>query len=139
MAKNTILVKGDPLRKEALAGGTILPGSLLIFSTGTLIENNTAADADAPRMFALENDLIGDGIDDAYASGDQTQYVVPRTGDELYAWLEAAGDVAQGAPLEAAGAGDLQAYTSGRIIAFAAEAVDNSGGGTHARIIVEAA
>ena len=139
MAKNTIILKGDPIRKEGVAGGTILPGSTLIWSSDTLIENNTAADADAPRMFAVENDLIGDDIDTAYATDDQVQYIVPRTGDEIYAWLIASGDVAKGAPLECGAAGDLQAYSSGRIQAFAAEAVDNSGGGTHARIQVEAA
>lgn len=140
MAKNTILLKGDPLRKEALAGGVVTPGDLLTWSAGTLIVNATAADVDAQNMVAAENDLRGDGIDTDYASGDQVQYFVPRAGDELYMWIETGhAAVVKGAPLESASGGDLQAYSSGRILFFAAEDVDNSGGGTHARIQVEAA
>lgn len=141
MAKNTIILKGDPLRKEAIAGGAILPGDLITFdATGDVIVNATAADADAQRMVAVENDLRGDDIATAYAEDDQVQYVVPRQGDELYMWIEANNAaVLKGAALESASGGDLQTYTSGRIVGFAAEAVDNSGGGTHARIQVEIA
>jgi hypothetical protein len=140
MAKNTIILKGDPLRKEAIAGGAIIPGDLITWSSGDVIVNATAADADAQRMVAVENDLRGDDIDTAYAEDDQVQYVVPRQGDELYMWIEANNAaVAIGAALESAGGGDLQTHTTGRIIAFAAEAVDNSASGTHVRIQVETA
>lgn len=140
MAKNTIILKGDPLRNEALAGGAITPGDLITWSAGTLVVNATAADVDAQRMVAVENDLRGDDIDTDYASGDQVQYVKPRAGDELYMWIEAShAAVVIGDALESASGGDLQALSTGRIICFAVEDVDNSGGGTHARIQVAAA
>lgn len=141
MAKNTIILKGDPLRKEGVAGDAIIPGDLITFdATGDVIVNATAADADAQRMVAVENDLRGDDIDTAYAEDDQVQYVTPRQGDELYMWIEAGhAAVVKGAALESASGGDLQAHSTGRIVGFAAEDVDNSGGGTHARIQVEAA
>ncbi|MBA7543209.1 hypothetical protein ES705_35539 [subsurface metagenome] len=82
MAGNTILHKGDPIRKEADAGAAINPGEFILFSSGALIpvDTPTAGDIDSPIYIAKENDIIGDGIDDAYGTGDVVHYLVPRRG-----------------------------------------------------------
>ena len=112
------------------ASNTIYPGMLVLKSSGSLIPNSAAADVDAPIQFAVEDAQFNKGIDDAYAEGDTCYYCIPQGGARVYAWLETGGNVAAGAPLESNGAGYLQAASTGRIIAYAAEAVNNSGGGT---------
>ena len=132
---NTIVLKGKPLRKEAPAGAAVTPGDLVDFSSGDLIRHANAGQNAAPR-FAVENDLIGSGITDNYASGFTMRYVMSSPGDEVYGLLASGQNVSQGAFLESAGNGSLQAYTnqSGQnvyvaaIVAVAAEDKDNSSG-----------
>jgi len=134
----TILLKGNPIRKEGAAGGAITPGHLLKrTSTGTFVVHDSA-DAAVAKAFALEADLIGNGIDDAYAADDQVQVAYCRPGDEIYALLPAAaGAVVVGNFLQSNGNGCLKMLAGGTPIAVALEAVDNSGGATPARIKVE--
>lgn len=103
-----------------------------------------------PR-FALEFEKTGRGIDDDYSAGDQVEYRSFSTGDEAYAWLAAGENAAIDDPLESAGNGALKVhdgsvdddtaatrtYYDGAIVAHAAEAVDNSAGGSAVRIKVE--
>lgn len=128
------------------AASPVTPGDLVIWDTGELKPNATAADADAPNMVAVENPYLdprtntSPAIDTDYAAAATCYFIYPQPGDQLYMWIEAGhAAVAKGAPLESASGGDLQAYSNGRILFFADEAVDNSGGGSHARIKVRAA
>jgi len=141
MARDTILLKGGGIRKEGDASTAITPGDLIQRDgSGGYKANDAAADADAPIIFALENDLVGDGIGDDYDSGDTVQALYPERGSEVYALLAYPENVQDGAALESAGDGSLQAHTAGTIVAFAKEDVDNSGaGGTLTRIRVEVA
>lgn len=148
-----ILLKGDPIRKERVAEAAITPGMLVeITATGTIQAHGDAGE-DASPTFAVEQDFLGASITDAYAAGDQVQYVYCRPGDEIYAWLSGNEDVAIGALLESDGAGALQAFTAQEVdeggaanytiytravVARALEAVDTTGGGgAAARIRVE--
>jgi hypothetical protein len=111
MAPKTVLLKGDPIRKEGKAGGAITPGHLIDFdSSGDLVVHATAGGNAQPR-FAIEEDFIGDGIDTAYADDSNVQYVVARQGDEMYAILTTSQTIAKGAALESAGDGTLRAHT----------------------------
>lgn len=112
------------------AATTIYPGMLVIFSSGALIPNGAAADVDAPRVFAYENENMGETLDTAYTAGDTCYILYPHSGSLIYGYLETGGNVARGAALESNGAGYLQALSTGRIIGFAEEAVNNAGGGT---------
>lgn len=146
-ASRTILLKGDGQRFEALAAaGTIKPGHLLqLESDGDVAIHAVAAD-NAPAYFALENDLKGDTIDDAYASGDIVQYIHAARGAEIYAWVAAAAAaIVKGDYLESDGAGGLKKVATDAatddtqrvsVVAMAVEAVDNSAGGSPARIRV---
>lgn len=127
------------------AASPVTPGQLITWDSGEVKPNATAADADAQSMVAVENPYLdprtntSPAIDTAYAAAATCYFIYPVSGDKLYMWLEAAANVAKGAALESNGAGYLQAYTSGRILFFADEAKDNSGGGSAVRIKVRAA
>lgn len=146
---NTIILKGNGCRKEGDAAGTITPGHLVQFdSSGDIVVHATAAGT-ARKAFAVENDLIGNGIGDNYTSGDRVQYNVFESGAEVYALVAASATaVTIGAALESAGDGTLRIQTTdaatddtqrNSVVAYALEAVDNSGGATPARIKVEVA
>lgn len=134
---NTILLKGRGIRKEAVAGGAFTPGHLLTFNnTGKLIAHATAGGAVAP-LFAVENDLEGKEISQAYAENDYAQSEYLWSGCEALAFLkDGSTAVIIGDLLESAGDGSLRKLASGVAIAQSQEAVDNSGGSGHARIKV---
>jgi len=107
-----IVLKGIPIRKEREAEAAITPGMLVeMTATGTVQAHGDAGE-DASPTFAVEQDFLGGAIDDAYAEGDQVQYVYARPGDEILAWLSGNEDVAIGDLLESDGAGALQAFTA---------------------------
>ena len=146
---NIILLKGDPIRHERLAAGAITPGDLVSRdSSGTLVRHATAG-GNSEKLFAVENDLIGSGITDSYATGDTVKFIASRPGDWVYALLASGQNVAIGAYLESAGNGALEAYTQqsgsnvfpAAVVAVAVEAVNNTAGGSlhngAARIKVE--
>ena len=142
---HTIGLKGDWILKEGEASEGITPGHLVEFGGSNDLQLQSTAAGVARRAFALENDLVGKGVDDAYVAGDTVRYGVFEQGAEVYAWLDGGENVAKGAQLVPAGDGSLAEVGSGEeasICAFAMEAVDNSGtsaGGAHKRIIVEVA
>lgn len=127
MAKNTIKVTNySNVRIEKVADAAITPGSLLEFtSTGTVKEHATAAGKHA-FMFAIEDELQGNGINDDYAAGDRVQVWIPGRGDIVYALLEDEANIAIGDFVESNGEGKVQEYTSGVIVGVAVEAVDLS-------------
>lgn len=149
-APKTIILKASSpvLRKEGVASEAITPGALIEFGGANDLQNHSAAAGNARRAFAVEYDP-GKGIDDAYAAGDQVMYAVFKDGEEAYA-LVAAGATAitKGAALESAGDGTLRVQGDSAataedardsVVAYALEAVDNSGGAEVARIRVEVA
>ena len=139
MANNTIILRARKrFTKERVAGGAITPGHLIeLNASGQVVVHATAAAVFAQKAFALEDQAQGRGIDDAYAANDLVVYQVFGAGEEVYAWLENAGNVAIGAALQSNGAGELEARTTGEVVAYALEAVNASGGA--ARIKVEVA
>ena len=138
----TITVKGEFIRKEAEAAGAITPGHLIEDDgNGDVIVHATAA-GEGRKAFALENSLIGDGIDDDYADGDTVQYGVFTQGAEVYAFLAAGENAGIGDALVSNGDGTLAVMGTGEeavIMAWAMEAVDNSAGSDAERITVEVA
>ena len=138
MAKNTIALKGRFERKERLANAAITPGHLVeIMSTGKLRVHAGLGTA-AQRAFALENDLIGQGVDDAYDANDTVQYGVFAPGAEVYALLGTGESAAIGDFLESNGNGTLQVASTpveGTHVGIALEAV--TGGGSPKRCRIE--
>ncbi|MBW2672312.1 MAG: hypothetical protein JRD89_02700 [Deltaproteobacteria bacterium] len=110
---STIILKGNPIRKEGVAAAEITPGMLLTYDeSGNLIPHDVAGGTAAP-MFAVEQDYIGGSITDTYAVGDQVAYVIPRPGDEIYAILKQNENVVVGDFLESGGSGTLRKLVSG--------------------------
>lgn len=140
MAK-TIVIKGGFIRKEGVAGSAVTPGHLIEgFAT---IDPHSVAGGNARKAFALENDLVGDGIEDAYDAGDTVLYGVFDRGAEVQALLAYGETTLEGSPLESAGDGTLQVHASegpvDAIVAYAKVALANTAGGAAARITVEVA
>lgn len=113
MAYNTIKVKKySDVVEEYTAGGAITPGMLIeLNSSGEVIAHNSAGE-NALLMFALENELEGEGVDDAYADDDKVQCWIPYRGDIVYAWLKDGENVSIGDFLESAGDGMLQKHVA---------------------------
>jgi hypothetical protein len=138
-ASNTIFLKGDGEFIEGNALAAISPGHFLR-RTGVVdqLAVQATAAADVKPIVALEYDIIGRGIDKNYAANERVLAVIPRKGSWIYALVAAgAAAVGIGAGLEYAADGTLRILAAGKRIATALEAVDNSGGGTPARIRVE--
>jgi len=145
MAIKTIMVKGDGVRFEAnvTAGQTITPGHLVkLQSDGTVRSHNAAGQA-AERAFAVEDDLQGKTITDAYAAGTPCQYNVCQPGDLVYAPILNGENISKGDFLESGGNGELQKYSAdsagvveypSSIVAVALEALDLSGSVNAGRI-----
>ena len=139
MANNAIILQGHGVRREAVANAAITPGDLVeLMSTGKVRKHAGAAQNAAP-MFAVEDDLQGNGITDDYAAASTCQYNVMAPGDVVYARVNNGQNVAIGDFLESAGNGALNKHVAdtwasagagtvyGRaIVGIALEAVDMS-------------
>jgi len=136
-APRTIRLKGKGRRIERAAGGTVTPGALVkLNSSDQLVVHATAGGSGAP-IFAVENELLGLGIDDDYVSGDFAQAEHFGGGDWVLAYVAAAASaIVIGDQLESAGDGSLCKLASGTPLGVAMQAVDNSAGGAIARIQV---
>jgi hypothetical protein len=140
---NTIKVKDyTKINEEFTAAAAITPGMLVEETSAGKVQAHSTAAGAAQLMIALEDELQGDEISDAYSSGDPVQVWVPRRGDMANMILASGEDVSIGDALESDGNGRLRAETSGnvQIVAYATEAVDLSDSGdTASRIIVRIA
>lgn len=145
MASRKVVLKGTGIRNEANAGGAITPGHLLaLTSTGTVIVHGVHAGT-AAAIFAVEEDFLGTGKDDAYASGDVVQYDALHAGQQVHALVNGgAPAITSGDYLTSAGDGTLRAITTGSpvgldeaVVGVAKESVDNSSASADARIVVE--
>ena len=138
-AKNTIkLKKYLNVIEEYVAAAAILPGELIELNAAGTVQPHSTAGGNQIQMFALEDELQGKGIDDAYAIGDKVQCWIPTRGDQVYAILADGNDVAIGDFLESNGAGELQLHTpdpgsggeveyANPIVAISLEDIDTSG------------
>ena len=162
MAYNTIKVKKySDVIEEMVASAAITPGMLLIIESTGKVKAHNQADKDAFPIFALEDELQGKGIDDAYAANDPVQCWVPYRGDIVNAILADGQKVVIGDPLTSDGYGRLKKHVTDtgastvpwtvypeQIVGYAAEALDLSGSsgaevsgplGYHKRLLVRIA
>lgn len=125
---------------EAAATVAITPG-MLVERVATGVKPHATARGPANLHFAVENSMVGLGIDDVYAIDDLVTFRTMEAGSRVYGLLAAATDAAAGVQLVSAGNGALTplvAATGGTIVAQALEAVDNTpGAGGMARIRIE--
>lgn len=127
---NTIKVKKySDVIEEYTASGAILPGMLLEYTTTGAVKAHSQAGKNTFKMFALEDELQGKGINDAYVNNDKVQAWIPYRGDEVLALLSDGENVVIGDLLESDGFGRLRKI---RRSAESWESADaNPGGGSH--------
>jgi len=148
---STIILKGEnPTLEELEANAAITPGMLIEIMSTNKVRAHAEDDGFAVPLFALEDELQGKGISEAYAAGDQVPCWRPKPGDQVNALLADGENVAIGDKLSSNGDGYLRKYASpqsvieetGAIVGIAREAIDrssSSGGDTNTtgRIAVE--
>jgi len=111
MAHRTIVLKGTPERHEYKSGGTISPGMLVRLQSDNTVIANPWAGETIPARVALENDLEGDAVGDAYAADERVQTGVFRKGEEFAGLLATSQTIVIGDHLEPAVGGYLQKHT----------------------------
>jgi len=141
MAYNTVKIKKYlDIIEEYEASEAISPGMLVEpVAAAETIKKHATEGGNAIPMFALEDELQGKGLSDAYAAGDKVQVWVAQRGEIVYAQIEDEQSIAIGDFLESNGQGYLQEYTAqtadsddaitvypNKIIAQALEALDLS-------------
>lgn len=106
---NTIDLNGYAINKELISAGIITPGHLLVRDTsGTVVVHATAGGRAQP-LFAREDDLQGNDLTVAYASGDLIQMLMFPPGGEVNALVAASAPaIVVGDFLESAGDGTLR-------------------------------
>ncbi len=156
MAETTIVLKGPVFYDEAdleSAADPITPGMLVERSDATHVQTHQTVGGNAAPLFARENTVIGDDIDDAYTVAEEpVQLAVCSPGAVVYARLDTGNDIAFGDLLESDGDGNLQKHTPRAVneggagtytiylkapVAKALEAIDNDPGVAVVRIKVE--
>jgi hypothetical protein len=141
VVRNSVKIKNySDVFEEFTASEAITPGMLVELTSDGKVKKHASESGNVLPMFALEDELQGKGIDDAYAEEAQVQVWVPGRGDIVNALLEDGQNIAIGDYLESAGAGYLQKYVAdstgiyypAQIVGQAIEAVDlSSSSGTH--------
>lgn len=138
MAHNTIKIKkySDHI-EEFVADAGITPGHLVEIDSDGEVQVHATADGTVLPMFALEDELQGKGIDDAYIANDKVQVWIPWRGDVVYALLADGETAVKGSLLTSNGDGTLKVYVPADstddivapqpIVGVAVTAVDLSG------------
>lgn len=129
--KRTIIASGEGLRYEYTAGGAVTPGDLIIVNSSNAAIRHATAGGVAESMFAIENEIFGNGTNTDYATNDRVLAESCHSGMQVNVSIAAAAAaIVIGDQLESAGDGSLRKKAAGTALATAMEAVDNSAGGT---------
>ena len=147
---NSIIVKEhNPVRLEVKASEILSPGHLLErTSTADDVKKNDATGLAGGVMVALENELEGQSISDAYANNDIVQAAVLHSGDRFVGRLANGQNASIGDKLTGAANGEVTAFLpdssgitlEGRALFSAIEAVnmsDSSGADPDGLIVLE--
>jgi len=137
MSANRIQLSGGFRTEEATASGAVTPGMLLEEDSSAEVKAHATEGGYCERLFAIEDALQGNTVDDVYADDALVQFHVVDPGAEVDALIKAGESIVVGERLISAGDGTLIAegsVSSGttiqQIIANAREAIDLSASGT---------
>jgi len=112
MAKNTIKLKNYvQIQEEYTAAAAITPGNLIELNSAGTVQKHAGLGKTALVMFAVEDELQGKGITDAYAAGDRVQCWIATRGDIVYATVKASENIVVGDFVESAGNGTVRKVT----------------------------
>jgi hypothetical protein len=143
VARHSVIIKNySDIFEEFIANAAITPGHLVevVLATGKVRVHTTAGGNVLP-MFAVEDELQGKGIDEAYVADNPVSVWVTGRGCIVNALLADGQNIAIGDWLESAGDGTLTKHVvdsagvgtlAAQLVGQAIEAVDLSGSvGTH--------
>lgn len=127
-----IIVEGESVRKEKTCSVAVKPGHLLERVSDDTVKPHATTGGLAELLFAVENDLEGETIDDTYAISDIVQFNAVRPGDVVLVWIADGEDIAIGDKLASNGDGDFKEHgdsgdESAGFLLVALEAKDMSG------------
>ena len=104
---SAVILQGLPIYNEdGAAGGAITPG-MLVSGVSTVVAHATATGVHM-RTFALEREEMGQGIDDAYATGDTVKVGAFAPGDVVNCIIPSGQNIAEGDILASNGDGKLR-------------------------------
>lgn len=113
---------GTQIKKEAVAGGAITPGNLLIYSGANVVVNATADSALGLILVADKNLSVGGATDTAYASGETVFYRRPVPGELVNLVLATSQTIDVGDELATATGGQVKApAVAGTAVQFIAK------------------
>jgi len=139
MSANTIMLDRDGYRREeALATAAVVkPGYLLEKTSAGKVKAHATAAGWSQRLVAIEDDLQGKTVSDAYSASALIQYAVVSPGTLCQLMLKSGQNISIGDKLVSNGDGTLKAATGTdkEITAWAEEAVDLSGSGAEDTLI----
>jgi hypothetical protein len=137
MANNTIVLRGTKETQEtAIASGTVYPGYLLEpTSTADTYKAHAVAGGGGAAVFAIEDELQGNDIDDAYATTKRMQIYFAKPGDVIYVKIVNGANIAIADKLVSNGNGYFKEHTKDssativeqHVFGYAMDAVDMSG------------
>lgn len=125
MSRTIKLKKYLDIIEEKPAGGAITPGALVQFTATDTVTVHSTAGGVAMPAFALEDELQGNTINDAYAADDPVQVWIAQAGEQVYALAEVGATITPGLFLESAGDGTLQPLSTGVAVAQALAAPES--------------
>lgn len=116
---------GTKIKKEALTGGVVTPGNLLIRTGATVVvqPGSDVAVTAANNEILVADKAISDGgaTDTAYASGDNCQFRSPCRGEVVNLILATSQTIAVGAELATGAGGQVKApAVAGTAVRFTA-------------------
>jgi len=114
MASRKVILKGTGVRNENDAAGVITPGDLLSIDSNGAVIRHASDGGNAPATFAVEEDFLGRGMADDYASGERVQHETLHAGQQVNALVAASATaISIGDELTSNGDGKLRAVTAG--------------------------
>lgn len=100
------------VNEEYAAAAAITPGMLIELASATTVQAHSNSGQNALPMFAVENEWEGEGVNDAYATGDRVNCWIPGRGDIVWAILVDGENVSVGDFLESNGDGKLKKHVA---------------------------
>lgn len=150
MARDAVLLSPNDLSDAGVqyslkASESFTPGELVELGGSNDVQKHSTAGGTSIKRFAMPADTYGNDKTDDYSSGETAEILTAHRGTQIHALLGTGSsevNISESEFLESAGDGTLQAFGTAtsnedNIVAQAREAVDNSSGGSEARIKVE--
>lgn len=126
-------------QREGKTAGVVTPGMLLNIRNQAAIVAHNEAGQECQVAIAVENDLVGKGILDNYANGEQIRYQILPDGAKFYGIIDENQNIAVGDLLSSSGDGTLkEAAVTDFVIGIARSAIVVGAAAT-GRCIVEVA